>query len=450
VVTVQVLSATQTAPDGSGAATINSTTSQVVITNPDQAVNITIADGTDNPTIDVSAFITNGTGILPAIIINSNVADVSIPDGTTVTSASTTWNGVIAAPTVTTITLPPTSGQTKTLSTAIEIGFTGVKLSFDKGVSILLPGQAGKRVGYVRTGIDFTEITTVCGEDSQTWADTNLVSDGDCKIDMEPDLVIWTKHFTTFAAYTQTTNAPSYSGHYVDSTAPTISDIEVIRSATTATITWTTNESSLSWVVYGTSTAYGLEKKTTTYVTSHSLTLTGLTSETTYHYQVKSKDSAGNIRTYTDKTFTTLATGLAPEPEPVTGPMTADQLRAEILRITTLIAQLQAKLAELLGEAVIEGIPAGFSFENNLEIGDISTDAKYLQIVLNSDPVTRLAESGVGSPGNETNYFGPLTKSAVIKFQEKYADKILASWGLTSGTGYVGSTTRAQLNKLLK
>jgi hypothetical protein len=241
----------------------------------------------------------------------------------------------------------------------------------------------------------------------------------------------------------------SYSGGGGDTTAPAISGIAATLSDTTAIITWTTNESSISWVVYGTSTNYGSEKKTTSYVTSHSVTLSGLIAEKTYHYQVKSKDSSGNIGTYTDKTFTTLATGLAPEPEPVTGPMTVDQLRAEILRITTLIAQLQAKLAELLGGAAIEGIPAGFSFEKNLEIGDVLIDVKYLQIVLNSDPITKLAESGVGSPGNETNYFGPLTKSAVIKFQEKYADKILASWGLTSGTGYVGSTTRDKLNELL-
>lgn len=92
-----------------------------------------------------------------------------------------------------------------------------------------------------------------------------------------------------------------------DTTAPSISSIAVIVNSTDAAISWTTNESSLSWVVYGASTAYGLEKKTTTYITSHSLALTGLTPETTYHYQVKSKDSTGNIGAYTDKTFTTLA-----------------------------------------------------------------------------------------------------------------------------------------------
>ena len=266
-------------------------------------------------------------------------------------------------------------------------------------------------------------------------------------------------------------SAPSGGGSApaADSTAPSISGIAAVPADTTSVVSWTTGESSISWVVYGTSTSYGSENKTTSYLTSHSVTLSGLTAETIYHYQVKSKDSTGNIGTYTDKTFTTLAAGEEPAEEeeeeeedgtedltipqitfdkPISE-MTIQELQDKVKEILEAIGILQTLLAQMTGGSAIADVPASFSFEKNLEIGDVMIDVKYLQIVLNSASDTRLAASGVGSPGSETNYFGPLTKSAVIKFQNKYADEVLASWGLTSGTGFVGSTTRDKLNELL-
>ncbi len=94
-------------------------------------------------------------------------------------------------------------------------------------------------------------------------------------------------------------------------------------------------------------------------------------------------------------------------------------------------------------------LAGGFVFEGPLKQGDESGDVKQLQILLNSDPDTKLADGGVGSPGNETEYFGSLTKSAVIRFQEKYRAETLDPWNIDSGTGYVGTTTMAKLNELL-
>lgn len=93
-----------------------------------------------------------------------------------------------------------------------------------------------------------------------------------------------------------------------DTTAPVISNLTNVNvNATTRTITWNTNEPSTSVVNFGITTAYGSNQTNTTLVTAHSVTLNNLAGNTTYNYQVRSADAAGNIATSANNTFTTPA-----------------------------------------------------------------------------------------------------------------------------------------------
>ena len=92
-----------------------------------------------------------------------------------------------------------------------------------------------------------------------------------------------------------------------DTIAPEISSVSASSiTSSSATITWTTNESADSQVEYGLTTSYGQSTTlNSTLLTSHSQSLTSLLANTTYHYKVKSKDAALNPAVSGDFTFTT-------------------------------------------------------------------------------------------------------------------------------------------------
>jgi hypothetical protein len=84
------------------------------------------------------------------------------------------------------------------------------------------------------------------------------------------------------------------------------------------------------------------------------------------------------------------------------------------------------------------------TFAIGLKRGVSHSDVKRLQIILNSNSETQIAQTGDGSPGYETTYFGPATLRAIKKFQVLY--------GLSSpkdpAYGNVGPKTRAKLMEL--
>jgi len=96
-----------------------------------------------------------------------------------------------------------------------------------------------------------------------------------------------------------------------DTTPPVISSVSASNvSSSGATITWTTNESSDSQVEYGLTASYGSSTTLApALVTSHSVALSNLTTNTLYHYRVKSRDASGNLATSSDFTFSTSSSG---------------------------------------------------------------------------------------------------------------------------------------------
>jgi hypothetical protein len=111
----------------------------------------------------------------------------------------------------------------------------------------------------------------------------------------------------------------SGNSNVVDTTKPVITFTEQPTvGATSASIIWTTDELASSQVEWGTSNSYGtltpdppdVDPTSGQYlgVIDHSVVLSGLQPDTTYHYRVRSKDAAGNESISSDKTFTTVST----------------------------------------------------------------------------------------------------------------------------------------------
>lgn len=119
--------------------------------------------------------------------------------------------------------------------------------------------------------------------------------------------------------------------------------------------------------------------------------------------------------------------------------ITMDELRTQIALLQSQIANPLAQLAKQQGGTT----PWCHTFNTNLGIGSKGEDYKALEGALIKDGSLEPLDNTVGF-----SVFNEFIASAVVAFQEKYASEILTPSGLKHGTGYVGKSTRAKLNKL--
>jgi hypothetical protein len=128
---------------------------------------------------------------------------------------------------------------------------------------------------------------------------------------------------------------------------------------------------------------------------------------------------------------------LSPLKKPISK-MTRSEILARIAEIKKVILALQALLSEMSGGPTCRRITQDlyFGMKENPQV-------RCLQEFLKSQGPEIYPE------GITNGNFYTLTQKAVIRFQEKYREEVLDPWGLTEGTGYVGSSTRAKINELL-
>lgn len=132
-----------------------------------------------------------------------------------------------------------------------------------------------------------------------------------------------------------------------------------------------------------------------------------------YYYTVRSADPAGNESNNQDQT--------------------------NIKAVGT--AKTNAVPTQVMQKGVPPGQMVKLNILRSLNLGSKGDEVKSLQQLL--------LKEGVYPNGLVSGYFGKLTKEAVVRFQEKYANEVLKPYGLTKGSGLVGPGTRKKMNELL-
>jgi len=111
-------------------------------------------------------------------------------------------------------------------------------------------------------------------------------------------------------------------------------------------VKWETNEKGYSLVEYGLDNSYGgTNGSATANTTNHTVTLTKLDENATYHYRVLSADSSGNLAQSEDFTFKTITFDeLSPEDQ--------EEQTHELNKTTA--TEIQTKIEELLDQGIDE------------------------------------------------------------------------------------------------
>ncbi len=168
-----------------------------------------------------------------------------------------------------------------------------------------------------------------------------------------------------------------------DGDAPVISNIRVTDiTATTAIVRWDTDESSDSKVDYGLTSSYTDTETDAAMVIAHAVTLTGLSSSTTYHYRVRSADASSNEASSGDLTFST-----ADATPPVISNIVVSNITATGARITWTTDENSTSAVDYGTTTSYGGTTsdAGLVTSHTIDLTGLSPDTLYHFRVRSSD-----------------------------------------------------------------
>lgn len=427
---------------------------------------IPVPSDVTNAVLDMTSLESSGSVTTPGpVVVNASTSiglvKLEIPDNTTI--FGTGWDGNLILPTIkenSSVNVTADSGKTASVNTVVEIGFGDTALTFDKAVRILIPGMGGKDAGYYR-GTTFTKISNSCNSDSSSGMPSGAV---DCRITVGSDLVIWTKHFTKFIAYTQTSTGGGGGGTPIS--RPILGNIPVtvaggnivtsrnislsfdVTGVSMMAISENSNYAGASWEMYVSPKTFTISEgygSKTLYIKFRS----GSGGETTTSIVINYVAPTTEVTTVTTEIPTTQTTvadtagftftfraGLTEKQKQsimnlVNSGRLFSQADARNYAWAVGISDWQQFVGKNPKTIVVAGeVSSHYVFTKYLGVGSVGNDVKALQQILK--------ELGYFTYPYVTSYYGSMTKEAVIKYQK--------AKGLSPYPGHVGPATRAALN----
>ena len=187
---------------------LDATDNRIAVTDFDSTLATVRYPSTVDATLDYSSLI-DGESVTPTATTNTEIVvtatgirggDIQVTIPATTTFSSSTFDGILILPTDSGSGCDSTAITSGAQASCIEIGQAGSVINTDKPIRIQLGGQAGNVPWYSQGGAAATQITVACDGDDLVTVSAQLDGTGECFINTDRDLIIWTAHFTVFGS----------------------------------------------------------------------------------------------------------------------------------------------------------------------------------------------------------------------------------------------------------